>query len=294
MLQKSTLMACLLALVLPQVSLAAETGKNKATEQLSSEAPEAIRAKALLQKAISYYKEKGEKALVDFGGKSDFLDKELYVYVVSASGRMLASGGPSSDLVGTDVSKVKDANGKAFFKEMLEKAKTDEIAQVDYRWTNPADKNRVERKVALFQKVGDRILAVGFYVPRATPEQAKALLDKAVDAIEKDPKKAFADFNRYNSNFKQDDLYVYAVDINSGTFLAHGATSKLIGTKALSLQDDKGKAIIAEMIDIAKAKGQGELDYVWKNPVTEKVEYKHAFFRKVGDTVVAVGYYFVR
>ena len=297
MLRKSLLLS-LFALLLPLSLQAAEVAKSK-TAATTAPAPatdtgEAARAKALLQKAVNYYKEKGEEALVAFGGKPEFLDKELYVYVVSTGGRMLASGGPSSDLLGLDVSKMKDANGKAFFREMLDKAKTDATGQVDYRWINPADKNKVEHKVAFFQKVGERILAVGFYLPRATPEQAKTLLDKAVAAVEGNPEKAFAEFNKYSSSFKQDDLYVFAVDINDGSFLAHGAPPKLVGTKALSLQDDKGKAVIAEIIDIAKAKGQGELEYVWRNPVTEKVEYKHAFFRKVGDSVVAVGYYFVR
>lgn len=290
---KTTALSLVLALAGIQALHAADAGKDK-NVVASAATAEAARAKALLQKGVDYFKEKGDAALVAFGGKAEFLDHDLYIYVVSTGGRMLASGGPSSDLLGMDVTKMKDANGKAFFKEMLDKAKTDETGQVEYRWINPADKNKVERKVALFQKVGTRIIAVGYYIPRATPEQAKGLLDKAVTAVEADPKKAFAEFNKFNSSFKQDDLYVFALDTKDGSFLAHGATPKLVGTKALSLQDDQGKAVAAEIIDIAKAKGQGELEYVWRNPVTEKVEYKHAFFRKVGDVVVAVGYYFVR
>ena len=36
---------------------------------------------------------------------------------------------------------------------------------------------------------------------------------------------------------------------------------------------------------------QGEYTYRWKNPVTDKVENKHAYVRKAGHFMVAVGYY---
>jgi len=45
------------------------------------------------------------------------------------------------------------------------------------------------------------------------------------------------------------------------------------------------------MIDVLKDKDRGELDYAWRNPVTRQVERKHTLFRKVGDSLVGVGYY---
>ena len=35
----------------------------------------------------------------------------------------------------------------------------------------------------------------------------------------------------------------------------------------------------------------GEYEYRWKNPVTGKIEDKHAYLKKVGHFLVAVGYY---
>jgi len=32
-------------------------------------------------------------------------------------------------------------------------------------------------------------------------------------------------------------------------------------------------------------------EYRWRNPVTGKIEHKHAYMRKVGEFLVAVGYY---
>ncbi|MEX5618499.1 calcium channel protein, partial [Pseudomonas syringae] len=36
---------------------------------------------------------------------------------------------------------------------------------------------------------------------------------------------------------------------------------------------------------------EGEYEYRWRNPVTSKIEHKHAYARKVGEFMVAVGYY---
>ncbi|MNG40668.1 hypothetical protein D3C84_1293590 [compost metagenome] len=48
-----------------------------------------------------------------------------------------------------------------------------------------------------------------------------------------------------------------------------------------------GEPILALM---AK-KDYGDYKYRWKNPVTNKIEDKHAYLKKVGHFLVAVGYY---
>jgi cytochrome c len=42
---------------------------------------------------------------------------------------------------------------------------------------------------------------------------------------------------------------------------------------------------------LATKQDYGEYEYRWKNPVTGKVEDKHAYLKKVGHLLVAVGYY---
>ena len=104
-----------------------------------------------------------DKAFADFNQQRDYVDRELYVYVVSATtGVMLASGGPSFALVNRNVAELEDATGKAFFQEMFAKAKAGGSGSVEYLWLDPVD-NKEERKVAYFQQVDDRIIAVGYY-----------------------------------------------------------------------------------------------------------------------------------
>lgn len=63
-------------------------------------------AKALLEKALAYYHDNGDKAFAAFSRQGEFVDKDRYVFVVDTKGVLLASGGPSSALIGRDVSKV--------------------------------------------------------------------------------------------------------------------------------------------------------------------------------------------
>lgn len=264
--------------------------KSAASANETGVISDAKRAQALLDRAVERYREKKERALAEFSRGGEFISEDLYVYVLGTNGFMLASGGSSSALVGRDVSSMRDASGKAFFREMIDTAQGKGFGQVEYRWLNRVD-GKVEKKIAYYQKVDDRIIAVGFYIPRATPEQAKALLEQAVSAVKSDPASAFKSFNDLHGKFVQDDLYVFVVDLQENKFRAHGATPRLVNTDALELKDPTGQPIIKKMIAIAKAKGQGTLEYKWRNPITEKVETKHTLLRKVNNYLVGVGYY---
>lgn len=264
--------------------------KGAPTQVSQDNRDEATRAKELLGRAVAYYKDKKDLALAAFNRQGEFTSGDLYVYVVGTNGIFLASGGSSFVLIDRVVTNSVDVTGKYFFKEMLETAQSKGTGTVEYRWMNRVD-HKVERKVAYFEKVGDKIIAVGYYIPHATAGQAKELLKKAVEAVKKDQVWAFPEFNKIDGKFVEDDLYVFVVGLDDGRIRAHGANPRLVGSNGLALLDPSGKPIIREMISIVKAKGSGELDYTWRNPVTNKVEKKHSYLQKVGDYLVAVGYY---
>jgi cytochrome c len=255
-----------------------------------SAASDALRAQALLARAVDLYRQQGDAAFAAFNGPAEFVDSELYVYVLGTDGVMLASGGSSAALIGRKVMNMRDAFGTPFFWDMLEKAKTNESGIVEYRWLNRLH-HKPERKVTYFQKVGERLLAVGYYIPRASPEQAAAMLERAVVTMQADAGKALAAFNDLNGGYIEDDLYVFVVGLDDGRFRAHGVSPRLIGTDGYAMTDPNGKPIIRQMLDALKDKDRGELDYAWRNPVTRKVENKHTLFRKVGDSLVGVGFY---
>ncbi|WP_339529169.1 cache domain-containing protein [Pseudomonas mucidolens] len=255
-----------------------------------SQEQDAQAAKALLEKALAYYHDKGDKAFAAFSRQGEFVDKDRYVFVVDTQGILLASGGPSSALIGRDVSEVLGPDLQKSFKDALKVPEGDGIQQAEYRWRNWND-GKVERKRVFYQRIGQRILAVGYYLPRASPEQAKALRDKAVEDLEKDQAGTLKAINALQGGFLQDDLYVFVVDLDTRRYVAHGTNLRLINTDFARIKDPDGKPVGEPILDLMKEQDQGEYEYRWKNPVTGRVENKHAYLRKTGHFLVAVGYY---
>ena len=84
------------------VMLLAGLGQASAATTAKDDSQAAI---ALLEKALAYYHDNGDKAFAAFSRQGEFVDKDRYVFVVDTKGVMLASGGPSSALIGRDVSR---------------------------------------------------------------------------------------------------------------------------------------------------------------------------------------------
>ncbi len=120
-------------------------------------------AKALLDKAVAYYKANGQaKAFAAFNDpKGEFVKKDLYIFALDPQGKILAHGGNKA-LIGKDMMAAKDADGKLFMKEMVETANAKGKGTVDYKWENPQTK-KVEPKSSYLEKVDSVILGCGYY-----------------------------------------------------------------------------------------------------------------------------------
>jgi signal transduction histidine kinase len=126
---------------------------------------------------------------------------------------------------------------------------------------------------------------------RAKPDEAKALLARAVAHVKSVGKdKAMADFMQKPGPWVDRDLYITVFDMNGKT-LAHGANSRLVGKDNLNMQDANGKYHVKERLEIAKAKGKGQQEFAFLNPMTKQIEPKVMFFEKLEDIVVACGSY---
>ncbi len=133
--------------------------------------------------------------------------------------------------------------------------------------------------------------AVSFAGTRGTPEQAKAMVEEAVAFYNaKGNDAALAEFSNPNGKFVKGDLYIFAIDLN-GMTLAHGANQKLVGKSLLEVKDADGKFFMKEMIEVAKTKGKGWVDYKWTNPETKKIEPKTSYVVKVKDLLLGCGAY---
>jgi signal transduction histidine kinase len=120
-----------------------------------------------------------------------------------------------------------------------------------------------------------------------TPEEAKAMLEKAVAAVKENKAQALEMFTKGEGGFKQGDLYPYCGGPD-GKFTAH---PKLVGESLKDLQDKTGKPFGQEIYAKAQEGEIAEVPYMWPRPGEEEPVQKVAYVTKVDDQVCAVGYY---
>ena len=149
----------------------------------------------------------------------------------------------------------------------------------------------------LLKSVSIAACVLAFHIPvlaaddRGTAAEATALVQRAAEYLKANgPAKSYAAFNDAAGPFKDRDLYVFVMDTN-GKMLAHGANAKLIGKDLTNLKDSDDKLFIKTMLDVAKTKGKGWVDYKWPHPVTKAIEPKSTYVEKVDDLVIGCGIY---
>jgi hypothetical protein len=122
-------------------------------------------AKVLSEKAAEHMREVGPgKAVADFTDPNGgFVDRDLFVVVYDAGGKILCAAGVPS-LVGRSALALKDVDGKEFAKEIMALGKSNGTGWVEYRMTNPSTK-KIERKRSYLVQVDDYIVFVGAYRP---------------------------------------------------------------------------------------------------------------------------------
>ena len=127
-----------------------------------------------------------------------------------------------------------------------------------------------------------------------TPEQAMAMLTRAVAAVHADKANALAMFSTGEGGFLDGDLYPYCFNIGDGTIVADVNQPKLVGQKEMDLKDATGKPFGLELYEAAqKSEGKiSDVSYMFSTPGSEQqLASKVAFVTRVGDLGCAVGYY---
>ncbi|HEX8595020.1 MAG TPA: cache domain-containing protein [Pseudomonas sp.] len=276
------------ALTVLLLGLALLTGAQASDDAAYSE--QSDQARTLLHKAITRYRENGDTVLAQISRQGEFTDGEQYVYVIDSHGVMLASGGLSAIYIGRNVLPLLDEERKPLLEQILREPDNGQMRSEEYRWMNPND-GKVERKRAWYQRVGDKIFAVGYYLPRSSSQAAKALLDDALKALQNDPAATLKGINQLDKAFNRDDLYVFVVDTNTRKMVAHGYNPRLIDTDFLRLQAIDGQPIGHQMLKAIEGKTTALVSYKWRNPATGKAEPKNTLIQRSGHYLVAVGYY---
>ena len=129
----------------------------------------------------------------------------------------------------------------------------------------------------------------GLAQERSTPEQAKALCERAVQHMrDVGPEAAIKDFNDPQAGYIVNDLFVIVYDPDG---IVKTGVPALRGKQARDLTDVTGKELGKEIINAAFNREGSWVEYYMTNPVTKKVELKTSYIRRFENYVVFVGAY---
>jgi cytochrome c len=147
----------------------------------------------------------------------------------------------------------------------------------------------MKRVTALIIVVAFITLGVFYTADAANPEDAKTLVEKAYAYLKENGKtEAFTEISNPQGQFVKANLYVFVVDFN-GLNLADGGNPGLVGAKHISFKDTNGKYFIKEMIETAKDKGDGWVEYTWFNPETKKIQAKTTYVKRIKGMDAFIG-----
>lgn len=245
--------------------------KAKECQQLTSNA-----AKYLATNTI-------ETACNHFIHKAIWRKGEIFPFIIRQDGVIMCHG-DDTDIIWKNISTVKGISGDSLIKEMLHYKKQRHIS---YFWDNAYKSAYIEPVV----KNNITYLVGSGFFPENDEYTVKQIVDSAAGIFLREGKDvAFSLINNPNGPFVKGDIYAFAYDFD-GVCVAHGSNAALIGQSLINEVDSRGKKFIQEMINIAKTKGRGWVNYTWRNAP------KRSYVEKVVDPktkkpyFISAGYY---
>lgn len=134
-----------------------------------------------------------------------------------------------------------------------------------------------------------------FFIPAFAADNpaddAISIVDKGLEYLHKNGKDALIrEVNAKNPMFIKGPIYLTLRGIDGST-LAHPFNPRLVGKNLIVLPDADGKYFRKEIVDVAKDKGKGWVDFRYNNPETKEVEKKSTYFVRSGDMILEAGIY---
>ncbi len=129
--------------------------------------------------------------------------------------------------------------------------------------------------------------------PLGTPEEARAMLDRAVAALKADETAALKAFNDPdNKQFRDRDLYVFCFSLTDGNFTAY-LSPALVGTdiRDLKLRDDPIGQRAYDVVHDAAEGSYVTMDYKFPKPGTKTTAVKQSLETRVGNQACGVSYF---
>ena len=117
----------------------------------------------MVSRAIAAYDAQGEASFAAMNPPStEFRDRDLYVFIIGPDNRTRVNGQDASR-VGRDLTQTVDPTGKAFGREMIEKADESGV-WIDYAWRDPLTDKDFQKSSWVVRHDG-YIFGCGIYKP---------------------------------------------------------------------------------------------------------------------------------
>lgn len=127
---------------------------------------------------------------------------------------------------------------------------------------------------------------------KPTPDQVVDLTRRAVAIIEAQGVEAAREIFNKEGEFKFGEIYVNLLDFK-GSWLIYPPRPASVGLNVINLKDADGKSLIQNIIKAARDNGEGWVEYRWINPVSNKIEPKLTYVKRVAgkDIAASIGIY---
>ncbi len=125
---------------------------------------------------------------------------------------------------------------------------------------------------------------------KASKDECMIKVKEAVELIKKiGAEAAFKQINDKKGAFVWKDTYIFCMDTEEAKILAHPTYPRIIGWKMKESMDTNGKKFFAEMLELAKTKGEGWVNYMHVKPGDQEPSPKSSYIMKVPDQKIIVG-----
>lgn len=258
-----------------------------------AQAPETRALVAVVNGAAQLVQARGEAAFGELrrsGGP--YRQGERYVFVLDPEGNMLVHPDPA--LEGKNTLELKDVDGRPIIRSLIDVATLPGKPEGWYHYRWPVPGALLPRWKSSYVRLattpaGKRlVVGSGVYDDRMERSFVVDMVKDAVAQIERRGQNAYPLLRDPKGRFVAKDAYVFVVEPN-GREVVNPAFPNLEGRNLLELKDTQGKALVREMLETARARGSGWVDYMWPRPGESTSTQKSAFVSQArlnGDWVL--------
>jgi len=248
----------------------------------------------MVKSAVNELEKKGDAAFQMFRDEtSPFLAKDAYIFVVKTDGTMLVN--PAfPNLEGKNLIQVKDTQGKALIRDMIQVAQMSGSGWVDYMWPKPGESVSTQKSTYVSTaQLGDETVIVGCGVymadapkaphaqSRMTAAQVRSLVNEAAALLQAEGEKAYGEFRKTPSKWFHDEVYIFVWTM-SGTRVFHAASPEGEGQDVSDLTDVLGRPIGKMFLEVgSSSSGEGWVHYMYPQPGDMFPTWKSTFLKRV-------------